>query len=461
MDYLPLFHNLQGRDVLIIGGGSVALRKASLLVTAGAKLHVIADRIMPELIDLLARYNGSYLEQVYKSITLDKYVLVIVATSNPQLNKEIADQAIQNNIAVNVVDNPQLSNVIFPAIIDRSPMIIAVSTGGGSPVLARLLRTKLEALFPANYAKLALLVKKFRASVKRHFTHPEQRRIFWEKILQGPVAEQALTGQLQQAELQLQKLLNSSQNTPPQGEVYLIGAGPGDPDLLTFKALRLMQQADIILYDRLITPAILGLCRRDAERIYVGKNRNQYTMPQQEINQLLVSLAQKGKRVARLKGGDPFIFGRGSEEIASLAELHIPFQVIPGITAASGCAAYAGIPLTHRDYAQSVRFVTGHLQDNNIDLPWSELVTKGQTIVFYMGLTGLPIICKKLIAYGREPTTPIALIEQGTTESQKVYSGILASFADQIASLTIQAPTLIIVGEVVNLRTKLAWFNKN
>lgn len=461
MDFLPLFHNLEGRHVLIVGGGAVALRKASLLVTVGAKLHVIAEHIKPELIELLANHKGSYAEQAYQSIALNKYVLVIVATNNPQLNKQIADQARQSNVAVNVVDNLQLSSVIFPAIIDRSPIMIAVSTGGGSPVLARLLRTKLESLLPNNYAKLAMLAKKFRDKVKSHFSYPEQRRIFWEKILQGPVAEQALAGQLQQAEQQLQNLLDNCQDTSPQGEVYLIGAGPGDPDLLTFKALRLMQQADVILYDRLITPAILKLCRRDAEHIYVGKKRNQYALPQEEINNLLVSLAKEGKRVARLKGGDPFIFGRGSEEIASLAELQIPFQVVPGITAASGCAAYAGIPLTHRDYAQSVRFVTGHLQDNNIDLPWQELVTPGQTIVFYMGLVGLPIICHKLIEFGRDASTPIALIAQGTTESQVVYTGILASFASQIANVEIHAPTLLIVGEVVQLRAQLAWFNKN
>lgn len=461
MDFLPLFHNLEGRHVLIVGGGAVALRKASLLVTVGAKLHVIAEHIKPELIELLANHKGSYAEQAYQTIALNKYVLVIVATNNPQLNKQIADQARQSNVAVNVVDNLQLSSVIFPAIIDRSPIMIAVSTGGGSPVLARLLRTKLESLLPNNYAKLAMLAKKFRDKVKSHFSYPEQRRIFWEKILQGPVAEQALAGQLQQAEQQLQNLLDNCQDTSPQGEVYLIGAGPGDPDLLTFKALRLMQQADVILYDRLITPAILKLCRRDAEHIYVGKKRNQYALPQEEINNLLVSLAKEGKRVARLKGGDPFIFGRGSEEIASLAELQIPFQVVPGITAASGCAAYAGIPLTHRDYAQSVRFVTGHLQDNNIDLPWQELITPGQTIVFYMGLVGLPIICQKLIEFGRDASTPIALIAQGTTESQVVYTGILASFASQIANVEIHAPTLLIVGEVVQLRAQLAWFNKN
>lgn len=460
MDFLPLFHHLQDRHVLVVGGGSVALRKVRLLVSTGAKLHVIASSITAELIELLDQHSATYSEQSYSATTcLKKYGLIIVATDDEALNEQIAKQANELNIPVNVVDNPQFSSVIFPAIIDRSPILIAVSTGGNSPVLARLLRAKLESFLPANYAKLALLAKKFRDKVKSHFSHPEQRRIFWETVLQGPIAEKALAGQEQQAELELQTLLTKKIDQPTQGEVYLIGAGPGDPDLLTFKALRLMQQADVILYDRLVTPAILELCRRDADRVYVGKKRSHHTLPQQEINKLLVSLALQGKRVARLKGGDPFIFGRGGEEIAELADHHIPFQVVPGITAASGCAAYAGIPLTHRDYAQSVRFVTGHLQDNTIDLPWQELVSKGQTVVFYMGLVGLTTICQNLIAHGLDPDTPIALIEQGTTEFQKVFTGSLATLPNQIATIEVHAPTLIIVGEVVKLRNQLIWFN--
>lgn len=459
MDFLPLFHHLQNRHVLIVGGGSVALRKVRLLVSTGAKLHVIASSITTELIELLDQYSGTYSEQPYQATDLTSYVLIIVATDDEVLNEYIAKQANELNIPVNVVDNPRLSSVIFPAIIDRSPILIAVSTSGSSPVLARLLRAKLESLVPANYAKLALLAKKFRDKVKSHFSHAEQRRIFWENILQGAIAEKVLAGQEQQAEQELQALLTSKVDQPAQGEVYLIGAGPGDPDLLTFKALRLMQQADVILYDRLVAPAILELCRRDADRIYVGKKRSQPTLPQQEINKLLVSLALQGKRVARLKGGDPFIFGRGGEEIAELADHHIPFQVVPGITAASGCAAYAGIPLTHRDYAQSVRFVTGHLQNNTIDLPWPELVTKGQTIVFYMGLVGLTTICQELIVHGRDADTPIALIEQGTTAFQRVFTGSLATLPNQIANMEVHAPTLIIVGEVVKLRNQLVWFN--
>ncbi|MFD1260141.1 siroheme synthase CysG [Entomomonas asaccharolytica] len=458
MDFLPLFHNLQGRNVLLVGGGAVALRKARLLLASGAHLHVIAPTINSELITLIEQHKGSYALANYQITDIKNHVLVVAATDDMIINQQVSTDAQALNIPVNVVDNPRLSTVIFPAIVDRSPIIVAVSSSGSSPVLTRLLRAKLETLLPSSYAKLAKLAEKFREKVKQHFSHSEQRRIFWEKVLQSPIAEQVLAGREQQAEQQLQQLLENANDQAVQGEVYLIGAGPGDPDLLTFRALRLMQQADVVLYDRLVSPTIIDLCRRDADRIYVGKQRSNHSVPQENINQLLVNLAKQGKRVVRLKGGDPFIFGRGGEEIATLADHNIPFQVVPGITAASGCAAYAGIPLTHRDYAQSVRFVTGHLKDNTIDLPWQELVAKEQTVVFYMGLVGLSTICQQLINHGQSPDAPIALIEQGTTEAQRVFTGTLATLPQQIANQQVHAPTLIIVGDVVKLRDKLAWF---
>ncbi len=458
MDFLPLFHNLQGRKVLLVGGGNIALRKARLLLASSANLHVIAPTINNELITLVEQHKGSYALTNYQTTDIKDYVLVVAATDDIDINQQVSTNAQAVNIPVNVVDNPTLSTVIFPAIVDRSPIIVAVSSSGSSPVLTRLLRAKLETLLPSSYAKLAKLAEKFREKVKQHFSHSEQRRIFWEKVLQGPIAEQVLAGREQQAEQQLQQLLDNTKDQASQGEVYLIGAGPGDPDLLTFRALRLMQQADVVLYDRLVSPTIIDLCRRDADRIYVGKQRSNHSVPQENINQLLVDLAKQGKRVVRLKGGDPFIFGRGGEEIETLADHNIPFQVVPGITAASGCAAYAGIPLTHRDYAQSVRFVTGHLKDNTIDLPWQELVAKEQTVVFYMGLVGLTTICQQLINHGQSPDAPIALVEQGTTEAQRVFTGTLATLPEQIANQQVHAPTLIIVGDVVKLRDKLAWF---
>jgi uroporphyrin-III C-methyltransferase/precorrin-2 dehydrogenase/sirohydrochlorin ferrochelatase len=384
-------------------------------------------------------------------------VLTIAATDDEPLNASVSQHANALGMPVNVVDSPELCSVIFPAIVDRSPLVIAVSSGGDAPVLARLIRARIETWIPAAYGQLAGLAKQFRAQVKAKFADVQQRRVFWEETFQGPIAEQALAGRSAEAErLLAEKLAGAAPRA--LGEVYLVGAGPGDPDLLTFRALRLMQQADVVLYDRLVAPAIIDLCRRDADRIYVGKQRSEHAVPQEQINQKLVTLAKEGKRVLRLKGGDPFIFGRGGEEIEELAAHGVPFQVVPGITAASGCAAYAGIPLTHRDHAQSVRFVTGHLKDGSCDLPWAELAAPAQTLVFYMGLVGLPVICQQLIAHGRAASTPAALVQQGTTSNQRVFTGTLDTLAELIAQEQVQAPTLLIVGEVVQLRENLAWF---
>lgn len=456
MDFLPLFTKLDGKTCLLVGGGEVALRKARLLSKAGAILRVVAPDITPEL-GQLARESGQCLHADYRLDYLDGVFLVIAATDDQALNEQVSRDCNARNIPVNVVDNPPLCSFILPAIIDRSPIVVAVSSGGKSPVLARMIRSRLESSIPAAYGRLAGLVGQFRDAVKARFDDIEDRRDFWEQTLQGPVAEMVYAGQEQAAGEMLSKLINEAE-LRPGGEVYLIGAGPGDPDLMTFKALRLLQRADVVLYDRLVAPEIVELCRKDAERIFVGKARSNHAVPQQDINALLVEHAKQGRKVARLKGGDPFIFGRGGEEIEQLANESIPFQVVPGVTAAAGCASYAGIPLTHRDYAQSVRFVTGHLKDNSINLPWAELVHGHQTIVFYMGLVGLPVICEQLIAHGRSADTPIALVQQGTTRHQKVVVATLATMVEEVAKNPVKAPTLIIVGEVVSLREKLAWY---
>ncbi|WP_394558171.1 siroheme synthase CysG [Aquipseudomonas alcaligenes] len=457
MDFLPLFHKLQGRTVLVVGGGEVALRKARLLSDAGGRLRVVAPEVRGELREL-AGEEGVFLRG-YESADLQGVALVIAATDDEPLNARISAEAQALGIPVNVVDAPTLCSVIFPAIVDRSPLIVAVTSGGDAPVLARLIRAKIETWIPATYGQLAGLAKKFRERVKQLFPDVQQRRVFWEDVFQGQIAESVFAGKLAEADRLLEEKVAGA---APRalGEVYLVGAGPGDPDLLTFRALRLMQQADVVLYDRLVAPAIIELCRRDAERVYVGKRRSEHAVPQDEINQLLVDLAKQGKRVLRLKGGDPFIFGRGGEEIEQLAAEGIQFQVVPGITAASGCAAYAGIPLTHRDHAQSVRFVTGHLKDGSTDLPWTDLVAPGQTLVFYMGLVGLPSICQELIAHGRSADTPAALVQQGTTQNQRVFTGTLANLPQLVAEHEVHAPTLVIVGEVVTLREKLAWFDQ-
>ncbi|HEX4870243.1 MAG TPA: siroheme synthase CysG [Moraxellaceae bacterium] len=457
MDYLPIFLNLRDQRCLVAGGGDVALRKASMLLRAGARVQVVAPAIDPALQEKLAAGQGGFRLGRYAPSDLDGVVLAVAATDDEAVNQQVHDDCRARGLPVNVVDNPALCSFIFPSIVDRSPLMVAVSSAGQSPVLARLLRARLETTIPAAYGRLSQICGEFRTLAKQTFADTNARRAFWEHELQGRFAELVYAGRDDEARAHLRAAFAKAQPSPV-GEVYLVGAGPGDPDLLTFRALRLMQQADVVVYDRLVSQPILDLCRRDAHFIYVGKARSDHAVPQDDINQLLVRLAQEGKRVCRLKGGDPFIFGRGGEEIGELAAASVPFQVVPGITAASGCAAYSGIPLTHRDYAQSVRFVTGHLKEGSPELPWSELIHEQQTLVLYMGLTGLEHICEQLVAHGMAPDMPVALVSHGTTPRQKVVVGTLTDIAGKVAGSGIQAPTLTIVGRVVALRETLNWF---
>jgi uroporphyrin-III C-methyltransferase/precorrin-2 dehydrogenase/sirohydrochlorin ferrochelatase len=459
LDYLPIFLSIQGRPCLVVGGGEVAARKVSLLGKAGGRVTVLAPKLGHTLAQKAEEGTIEYRCKEFTEDELEGFVLVIAATNRPEVNQQVSIAAQRRSLPLNVVDNAELGSFIMPSIIDRSPVQIAVSTGGASPVLARLLRTRLETLIPAAYGRLGSLVESFRTQVKAAFGDIIERRAFWERVLQGPIAEMVFAGQEKAARQTLQEVLERDVLEHQEvGEVYLVGGGPGDPDLLTFRALRLMQQADVVLYDRLVAPPILELCRRDAEFMYVGKQRDRHTLPQEDINQLLVRLAKEGKRVLRLKGGDPFIFGRGGEEIDTLAQEGIPFQVVPGITAASGCAAYAGIPLTHRDYSQSCVFVTGHLKDGSMGLNWRMLVQPGQTVAIYMGVHGVEILCRELITHGVSATMPIALVEQGTTPQQRVLTGTLETLPELVKTTQIHPPTLIIVGEVVRLHEKLAWF---
>lgn len=462
MDFLPVFLNIKNKSCLIVGGGEIAARKARLLLRAGAQVSVVSLELNDTLAELRDAGNIRHRAAPFQDRDLTGMALAIAATDDTAVNQRVSELARQRGIPVNVVDHPELCSFILPSIIDRSPVIAAISTGGASPVLARLLRARLETLIPASYGRLADLAARFRDQVKQCLPNTAGRRRFWEKVLQGPIAELVYTGRDDEASAALQAALNDMKETGSlaRGEVYLVGAGPGDPDLLTFRALRLMQQADVVLYDRLVTPSVLDLVRREAERIYVGKKRAFHTLRQEEINQELVRLAKQGKRVLRLKGGDPFIFGRGGEEIETLAEEGIQFQIVPGITAASGCASYAGIPLTHRDYAQSVVFVTGHLKDGTMDLNWANLTQPQQTVVIYMGLTGLDVLCRELINHGLPATTPIALIQQGTTPQQRVLTGTLETLPGIVANAEVHAPTLLIVGEVVGLHGKLGWFRE-
>jgi len=459
MELLPIFQVVRDKSCLVAGGGRTAERKVGSLLRAGAAVTVVS----PELTDGLARRAQAgeirYLARRFEPGDTSGARLVIAATDDRVVNRRIAELAREQDIPVNVADDPGACTFLLPSVIDRDPVVVAVSTGKASPVLARLLRTRLESLIPAGYGRLGELCARYRDRVKARFSDERDRRRFWDRVLQGAVAERIFSGQLEEADAAIERELAPGALDTDMGEVYLVGAGPGDPDLLTFRALRLMQQADVVVYDRLVAEPILNMTRRDARRIYVGKERNNHVMRQEEINRLLADLAKDGHRVVRLKGGDPFIFGRGGEEIDTLAAEGIPFQVVPGITAASGCASYAGIPLTHRDYAQSVTFVTGHLKDGTMNLNWGQLAQPGQTVVFYMGLVGLPVLVRELIGHGVSPQMPVALVQQGTTHMQRVYSGTLANILDVVEQDPPKPPTLIIVGEVVRLRDKLSWFD--
>ena len=462
MKYFPFFLQLDQLPCLIVGGGSVAERKLDLLIKAKADITVISLEFSDYILDLAKTHNIRCIKKEYSNKILEenKYNFVISATNDVSLNERVAKDCKKYNIIVNVVDQPEICDFIFPSILERGDITVAVSTGGASPVLARVLRTKLETMVPGSYGKLAEIVSANRIKVREKMKKFSSNKIFWEKMLNGKFLELVLSGKTDEAKSFLDEQIdNFDEDIANQGEVYLVGAGPGDPDLLTFKALRLMQQADIALYDRLVHPSIVDLIRRDATKIYVGKERDNHVVRQEEINELLVKYAKEGKKVLRLKGGDPFIFGRGGEEIETLADEKVAFQVVPGITSASGCSTYSGIPLTHRDYAQSCIFVTGHLKKGKLELDWEKLIQENQTIVFYMGLVAIDIICEQLIQHGLSELTPCALIQQGTTNTQKEYISILKDMPTVVKTKKPKAPTIFIIGGVVALRDKLKWYS--
>ncbi|WP_201618057.1 uroporphyrinogen-III C-methyltransferase [Psychrobacter urativorans] len=508
MNTFPLFFKLEGRKVLIVGGGDVALRKADLLSRAGACITILAPSICAELQALLNHTKNAATDskhhliyENYNQTYMTGARVIIAATDDEVLNHQIHADASQLNIPVNVVDTPHLCDFIFPAIVDRNPIVIGISSNGKAPVLARLLRARLETLIPQGYGKLAKLAGDFRAEVKTKIPTLTGRRQFWERAFEGQVSELMFAGNETQAAAQLQADLDStaaqiiknntatcqltneqdtqtasttattattatndnteSKPIQPVGEVYIVGAGPGDPELLTFKALRLMQQADIVFYDALVSPQVLDLCRRDADKVFVGKKRSNHAVAQLGINELLVNEAKKGRRVVRLKGGDPFIFGRGGEEIESLRAHGIPYQVVPGITAANAAASYAGIPLTHRDHSQSVRFVTGFLKAGAPNDNFKNLLDTDETVVFYMGLHSLARLTEGLIEAGRSGDTPIAIVSNASMPNQQVLTGTLASIVELQEQNQLPTPALLIMGDVVALHHDLAWYNQH
>ena len=458
MHALPIFMNITNRRCVVIGGGEVASRKVIMLLKANAAITLYSPEVCPALQVLSEDGTITHIKANFEPSQLTDACLVIAATDVEVVNMAVSIAAKAKNIPVNVVDSPALCTFTMASIVERSPIVIAISSEGNAPVLARYLRTKIETMLPAGYGRIASIAGEFRDKVKAKYATTQARRIFWEGVLQGPIVERILSGQEAAARNSLNELLSSKAEPSHNGEVYLVGGGPGDPDLLTFRALRLMQQCDVCVYDKLVSPEVLELVRRDAELIYVGKSRDQHTLPQEQINALLAKLALEGKRVLRLKGGDPFIFGRGGEEIETLMQQGVPFQVVPGITAANGVSSYAGIPLTHRDYAQACLFITGHLKDGLLNLDWEAMSRPHQTVVIYMGLVGLAEICQQLILRGVSPDMPVAVVQQGTTQQQRVVTATLETLAIKVAAAEMKPPCLTIIGEVVQLREKLNWF---
>ncbi|SFU26929.1 uroporphyrinogen-III C-methyltransferase /precorrin-2 dehydrogenase [Xenorhabdus koppenhoeferi] len=457
VDYLPLFVELKARSVLLVGGGEIASRKAGLLLSTGAALTIVAPELHVELQQRYQKGEFEWREGTFKTEYLDGVFLVIAATDDHELNQHIFAEANSRAILVNVVDNQPLCSAIFPSIIDRSPVIVAISSAGKSPVLTKLLREKLETLLPFHLGTMAKIAGNWRERVKQRFAAIRQRRHFWEKAFNGRFSTLIANGQLQQAEEQLEQQLVQTQ-IQTQGELALVGAGPGDPGLLTLKGLQVIQQADVVLYDHLVSAEILELVRRDADKICVGKRAGNHAVPQEETNALIIKLANQGKKVVRLKGGDPFIFGRGGEELLVAAEAGIPFHVVPGITAAVGASAYAGIPLTHREHSQSVTFITGHCRENGNELDWPALARGNQTLAIYMGIMKSALISQKLILHGRDPNAPVAVIGCGTRPEQQVLTGTLSEL-ERLAQKA-PSPALLVVGEVVQLHHQIAWFRQ-
>lgn len=460
MDHLPIFLDVRDKIVVVSGGGTLAARRVERALSAGAQVKLFVTELSEEIQPFLSNEKVSHFQREAELADFEGAILAYGAEENLQKDKRLHEVAKSAGVLTNIADTIELCDFISPAILDRTPIVAAVASSGASPILARTIKAELESVIPATFGELSKFLGQFRDEVASQITNSTQRRRFWEDVTESAVAERIMTGDMAGAEEALREKLRAFRESGGRhvGEIYLVGTGPGDPDLLTFRALRLMQRADVVLYDRLIEQQILTLVRRDAERIYVGKKKNQHTMSQEDISRLLAELALQGKRVLRLKGGDPFIFGRGGEEIEEIARHNIPFQVVPGVTAAAGCAAYAGIPLTHRDHAQACIFVTGHAKDGEVDLNWSALVQPNQTIAIYMGLSMIGPLTTSLIKHGMQSDMPAAIIENGTQRQQRVITGTISNIADRAEQAALQGPAIIVVGTVVTLRDKLAWY---
>lgn len=454
MDYFPGFLDLSGRAVLIVGGGDIALRKARLMYSAGARIAVVAPETSSSFADFIERHSLSWQQRVFLPHDVEGHWLVVTATGNPAVDGKVAESADRYRVFCNSVDDPENSSYITPAIVDRSPIVVAISSGGTSPVLARAVREQIEMLLPAQYGRLAELASRWRARAKNAISSIAGRRRFWERAFSGTIPALALGGRYDEAEQAVARLLlNFDGRGSEPGKAWLVGAGPGDPDLLTVRAVQILQTADVVLYDRLVSEEVLKLARRDADFVSVGKTPGSDVNSQDQINARLVELVRAGKHVCRLKGGDPLIFARGGEEIAALQEAGYVVEVVPGITAAAGCAAAAGIPLTHRDASQSVVFVAAHGKDSVDELDWPSLARDRQTLVFYMAVGRFPELMNALIANGRSADTPVAVIERGTLPEQRVVRGRLGQLQMLKEAQRIVPPAILIVGDVAAMGT--------
>jgi uroporphyrin-III C-methyltransferase/precorrin-2 dehydrogenase/sirohydrochlorin ferrochelatase len=454
----PLFLDLRGRRVLVVGGGAVAARKVTPLLEAGAKVTVVAPHVVPALAALADAGRISHHAAPFQPDQLDDAWLAIAATDAVAANRAVADAAQARRIFINVVDDAELASAQLPARVQRGPLQLAISSGGASPMLARHLREQLETQLDAALGPFAQLLADLRTRIRNRLTDLGQRRAFFERVLAGPAQALLRQGDAQAAHAAVVSELHTTP-THRLGRVALVGAGPGDPGLLTLRALRLLNEADVILHDRLVSAEVLALARRDAEQIEVGKQvGGDHDATQAHIHSLMIALARAGKQVVRLKGGDPFVFGRGGEELEALRAAGIGYEVVPGITAATACAAYAGIPLTHRDHAQSLHILTAQAKAGEADHDWQALARPGQTLVFYMGVKGLAALRDKLLTHGRASSTPVALVENGSRPQQRVIAGTLAQLPELAATHGVRAPALLVIGEVAAFATQLHWF---
>lgn len=454
----PLFADLQGRRVLVVGGGPVAERKTEALLHAGARPRIGAPDLTPRLHAWHAQGRIDWIEGRFDAHWLAGAWLVVAATDDTTVNRAVAAAAEARHLFANVVDDAELSTFQVPAIVERGPLQVAISSGGGAPMLARHLRRQLETLLDDSWTSLAHLFTRQRQRIRQRFPQPAERRRFFEKLLAGPLPRLFRQQLHTQAEQHFQAMLDEHATVARSGSVAVVGAGPGDAGLLTLNALRAMNEADVILYDRLVSEDVLRLGRRDATYIEVGKSANGHSTRQQDIHALMVEHSGAGHRVVRLKGGDPFVFGRGGEELECLRAHGIPYEVIPGITAAVACAAYAGIPLTHREHAQSVKLVTAHCKDSFDTLDWQALAQERQTLAVYMGVAGLEGLRERLVQHGRAPSTPFALVENGSRRDQRVIRGTLADLPETARFHQVRSPALLILGEVAALADTLHWF---